>query len=153
MEVQLKQAEVVLKKVKVTKSILNQSIFQSFRELKENEILGWVYDGKIRLVISYNQELKTVVKSIFLKNHSIIKVTKDNLKPVLKELGYDADDFYSYSDNFFNEHELLGTYVVSVFSDVNSKKYYLNTNKEVESLVEEIEAYQSKVMFKGQVYL
>ena len=89
MEVNLKNVEVILKKTKITKSILNQSNSLSFKEIDKNNIIGWCFDGKSKIVVSYNNELNTIEKSIFLRSCSVIEITKDNLKPVLKELGHD----------------------------------------------------------------
>ncbi|MDM1041778.1 MULTISPECIES: hypothetical protein [Empedobacter] len=154
MEVNLKNVEVILKKTKITKSILNQSNSLSFKEIDKNNIIGWCFDGKSKIVVSYNNELNTIEKSIFLRSCSVIEITKDNLKPVLKELGHDPDDlYYSYEDDFFDKHELLGTYIVNVFSDLNNRLYYLDTYSEVEKFVKQIEEYKSKVESRGKFYL
>ena len=56
MEVNLKNVEVILKKTKITKSILNQSNSLSFKEIDKNNIIGWCFDGKSKIVVSYNNE-------------------------------------------------------------------------------------------------
>ena len=59
----------------------------------------------------------------------------------------------SYEDDFFDKHELLGTYIVNVFSDLNNRLYYLDTYSEVEKFVKQIEEYKSKVESRGKFYL
>jgi hypothetical protein len=105
--------EVILKKTKITNSVLKQTLRSSEIDLKVGEILGWCLFNKLKYIVCYRSDIKGL--SIF---------------PMFKEV----EVYPNYKDSIENktflvEVKLGGNYIPLkyTFSDENNKNNFIET--------------------------
>ena len=139
--------EVILKKTKITKSIVNQSLtgsYSLFLSWNNYDILGWcLMDGKykVRYILLYNRVKQTVVKLPYINNN----------------------DYEITSRNEQLEGESRGCYRFPIvyrlqasFSDFNGRYTSLIWSEEEKEVVEAKQVltdFLREVNQKGQIYL
>ena len=150
MEVNIKQAFVEVKKVKLTKSILNQSQWVSFKDIQLSNLLGWCVEGKLKYVVSYDTELNVVKKSLFFTKCVLSEITKENLGSYLIEIGNDPSDLYNID---YENDPLLGTYKVYLTTYGKVERTDFDDLEAAQMFYNKAESYRIKVNQLGQFYL
>lgn len=106
MSIDLKTVEVVLKKVRLTKSILNQATIKQFDHinLDNYDVIGWYADGKKRFVVLYNSESNSLIRTIFIYKARLLTEHE-----TLREIPYDSQEVgikFHYSDRIEPQVEI-----------------------------------------------
>ncbi|QTV05366.1 hypothetical protein [Faecalibacter bovis] len=107
MEVEIKNVEVILKKTKISSTILKQTIktTYSLSKNKNYEILGWCLYNNIKTAVFYNKNDNTIKKCELYTNIMI----KDNIL-ILKFQSKDNNDNYTKSKEYKDINQLNEDY-------------------------------------------
>lgn len=121
--------EVILKKTKITASILKQALRSTEIDLKVGEILGWCIYDKIKYIICYRGDVKSLSKYPMFKD-----ITTEQRHESLN--GY---------DNFAVKVSLGGNYTPLT--------YVSKTKEENEAFVELLKRVKHNAEIKGQFFI
>ncbi|WP_312081803.1 hypothetical protein [Empedobacter sp.] len=151
MEVQLKQAEVVLKKTKITKSILSQTRWIPYKNLVGYTILGWCYIGNQKVVVSYNSETNILVKSDYYYNIEDFEITEDNVESIMRNMNHDYYDDPEFQKDF------IGQFIIkSLWYDVKTierSQLLFDKLDEKDLYVDILRRYMKKVIEIDQFFI
>lgn len=136
--------DVILKKTKITKSIVSQSLRGNnslFIDKKNYEILGWCVH-KYRYILLYSNETNQILKLPYIHNYdySITHKTEQTLKEGLPYQDWYFPTFY---------------YLIIRFYEFNSEHTIIRSLNEsdVTNGVEKLKQFLDEVYQKGQIYL
>lgn len=121
--------EVILKKSKITNSILKQALRSTELDFKVGEVLGWCIYDKHKYIICYRSDIKCLSKYLMFKNLT----TEQRHKTI------------NGFDNFTLNVSFEGKYV--------SLTYISKTKEENEALVKLLEKIKHKAQIKGQFFI
>lgn len=109
--------EVILKKTKITNSILKQTLRSTSIDLNVGEILGWCLWGKLKYIVCYRSDIKGL--SIF---------------PLFKEIEFgenfnQSERYQNVITSFWVKVKLGGNYIPINYtcSDEDDKKQFIET--------------------------
>lgn len=107
--------EVILKKTKITNSILKQTLRSTEVDLNLGEILGWCLFGKTKYIVCYRSDVKRLSIFQMFKEIKVEEKYKDNIN----------------NKTFLVEVNLWGNYVPLryIFSNENDKTNFVETLK------------------------
>lgn len=132
--------EVILRKTKITKSILTQSLFGNnklYLGHPNYDILGWcsVVENKSRnnYILLYNKTAYTIVKLVYFKNHEVIENNEQTPRKGT------VDDWYFPLFYYLK----LNDYTITRSQD----KELINSDKE------KLICFLREVGQKGQIYI
>lgn len=121
--------EVILKKTKITTSILKQTLRSTEIELGVADVLGWCIYDKQKYIVLYNSATKTLSKFPMFKDTSVEPRYKDSSTPT----------------DFLVEIKLGGNYV--------SIKHVFGTQEEVDEFLKNLKQVKHFAEIKGQFYV
>ena len=116
--------EIVLKKSKITNSILKQTLRSTLIDFKAGEILGWCIYNKEKYIICYRSDVNTLSRF-----------------PMFKDLTTEQ----RHESNHSIKVSLEGNYLPIV--------YVSETNEDAESTVELLKKVKHNAQIKGQFFI
>lgn len=138
--------EVILKKTKITKSIVNQALRGSnslYLNHFNYDILGWcLLNGKrdVRWVLIYNRLNNTLIRVPYVERLKDDEITSKNVQTTDRNGGYTYPLTYFLSVYFKDESR-----IVAIFSDEDKNKVVEEQNKLIE--------FTNEVRIKGQIFI
>lgn len=121
--------EVILKKTKITNSILKQSLRSTEVDLNVGEILGWCLFGKVKHIVCYRSDVKGL--SIF---------------PMFKEIEVEA----KYKDSIENKTFLVQVKLAGNFVPL---KYICTDENDKIKFIETLNKAKHNAEIRGQFFL
>lgn len=125
--------EIILKKTKITSSILKQTLRSTEDDLKISDVLGWCIYNKMKYMILYRDDLKSLSKY-----------------PIYKEIevGENRDTSNNYEiikDGFWVKVKLDGNYV--------PLSYTCSDESEKDSFIETLGRVKNTALIEGQFFI
>jgi len=117
--------EIILKKSKITNSILAQTITASTSDLKSSDVLGWCVYKKHKYIVLYDSVTNELRKYLMFKEVS-------------------AESKYTFEP-----------FSVKVYFGIEFNSLHYQTKNELESqeLIEQLEEVKQQAIIKGQFFL
>ena len=122
--------EVVLKKSKITNSIIKQTLIANISDLTNSDVLGWcLVDKKIHYIVLYNSSTNELRKYL-----------------MINKISFDTPYPHQYD---------TPNYLLTINFGVNyiEHNYKFDTLKEVEDFKSTLERIKTEALTKGQFYL
>lgn len=121
--------EVVLKKTKITNSILKQALISTSVDFKVGEILGWCIYEKIKYIVCYRSDINIISRF-----------------PMFKDLRTEQSNQPIGGLGKFSVHVYLG-------GNYTPLTYISKTNEESEEFVELLRKIKHQAEIKGQFFI
>jgi hypothetical protein len=137
--------EVELKKSKITKSIVDQSLIGSYSIFYNQEgydVLGWCFIKNLRYVLLYKRLTNQIIKLPYVVHISDIKFYKERTQKGSSDGGYTFPEIYylkAYCSDFRNTIPIL---IQNTETDEQMETYHKN-----------VTMFVTLVNLKGQIYL
>lgn len=139
---------VELKKTKITKSIVDQSLLGNYNlyyNWDNYNILGWCLMRKskhsYRYVLLYNNLSKSIVKLKYILKDSHVELSKNRVKKAIIEGRYIYPELTSIKIYFID------------FSDSQFIFQQTDESEDIISLFNKVKEFIAEVELKGQIYL
>ena len=123
--------EVILKKAKITNSILKQTLRSTVVDLEVGEVLGWCVYNKYKFIIIYRSEFNTL--------------SKYNL---IKSVTFKRRDFYDSEHNAIYDFDMTVNLV-----DYGSLSYTCKDDNELDKFIDTINRIKNEALSKGQFFV